>query len=67
MAWTQQGHGMASVNQTRPHYVNQRGKKHSKPLAARHGRGMAWARYAMCESALRKQALVTLVKKEPEL
>ena len=36
---------MASVNQTRPHCVNQMGKTHSKPLAARHGRGMAWARH----------------------
>ena len=32
--------GMASVNQTRPHCVNQMGKTHSKFLAARHGRGM---------------------------
>jgi hypothetical protein len=30
------GHDMASVNQTRPHCVNQMGKAHSKPLAARH-------------------------------
>ena len=37
-------HGMASVNRTRPHCVNQMGKTHSKPLAARHGRGTAWAR-----------------------
>jgi hypothetical protein len=37
-AW--HGHGMASVNQTRPHCVNQMGKTHSKPLAARHGHGM---------------------------
>ena len=47
---------MASVNQTRPHCVNQMGKTHSKPLAARtarHSRGTAWARHAMCESALR--------------
>ena len=44
---------MASVNQTRPHCVNQMGKTHSKPLAARHGRGTAWARHAMCKSALR--------------
>jgi hypothetical protein len=43
--------GMASVNQTRPHCVNQMGKTHSKHLATRHGRGMTWARYAMCESA----------------
>ena len=45
---------MASVNQTRPHCVNQMGKTHSKPLAARtarHSRGTAWARHAMCESA----------------
>jgi len=42
---------MASVNQTRPHCVNQMGKTLSKPLAARHGRGTAWARHAMCESA----------------
>jgi len=38
-AW--HGHGMASVNQTRPHCVNQMGKTHFKPLAARHGRGTA--------------------------
>ena len=35
-------HGMANVNQTRPHCVNQMGKTHSNPLATRH---------AMCESA----------------
>jgi len=43
---------VASVNQTRPHCVNQMEKTHSKPLAARHGRGTAWARHSMCESAL---------------
>jgi hypothetical protein len=48
-AW--HGRGIASVNQTRPHCVNQKGKTHYKPLAARHGRGTAWARHAMCESA----------------
>ena len=37
-AWSE--HGMVSVNQTRPHCVNQMGKTHSKPLAARHGHGM---------------------------
>jgi len=39
-AWSERGMGMgmASVNQTRPHCVNQMGKSHSKPLAARHGR-----------------------------
>jgi hypothetical protein len=40
------------MNQTWPHCVNQMGKTHSKPLAARLGRGTAWARNAMCESAL---------------
>ena len=49
-AW--HGQGMASVNQTRLHCVNQMGKTHSKPLVARNGRGMARARHAMCESAL---------------
>ena len=34
-------HGMASVNHTRPHCVNQMGKTHSKPLAPRHGMGTA--------------------------
>ena len=42
-AWSE--HGMASVNQTRPHCVNQMGKTHSKPLAARHDRGKVWARH----------------------
>jgi hypothetical protein len=51
MVWARHGHGMASVNQTRPLCVNQMGKTHSKPLAARHGRGTAWARHAVCESA----------------
>jgi hypothetical protein len=48
-AWARHGPGMASVNQTRPHCINQMEKTHSKPLAVRHGRGMAWARHAMCE------------------
>ena len=42
---------MASVNRTRSHCVNQMGKTRSKPVAARYGRGTAWARHAMCESA----------------
>jgi hypothetical protein len=50
-AW--HGRGMANVNQTRPHCVNQMGKTHSKTLAARHGMGTAWARHAMCESAFK--------------
>jgi len=45
MAGERHGHGMASVNQTRPHCVNQMGKTQSKPLVARHGRGKAWARH----------------------
>ena len=49
------GHDMVSVNQTRPHCVNQMGKTHSKPLAARHG--MAGERHGhgmlMYESAFR--------------
>ena len=48
MAWAR--HGMASVNQTQLHCVNQMGKIHSKPLVARHGRGTAWARHATCGS-----------------
>ena len=43
---------MASVNEKRPHCLNPMGKTHSEPLAARHGRGTAWARHAMCETAL---------------
>jgi hypothetical protein len=45
MASARHGHGMASVIQTRLHSVNQMEKTHSKPLAARHGRGTAWARH----------------------
>jgi hypothetical protein len=51
--WARHGHGMASVNQTRPHCVNKMGKTHSKALAARHGRGKAWARHGhgmLCEN-----------------
>jgi hypothetical protein len=42
MAGEWHGNGMASVNQTRPHCVNQMGKTQSKALAERHGRGQAW-------------------------
>jgi len=41
------GHGTASVNQTRPKCANLMGKTHSKPLAAGHCRGKAWARHDM--------------------
>ena len=40
-AWHGHEHCMARVNQTRPHCVDQMGKTHYKPLAARHGRGTA--------------------------
>ena len=52
MVGARHGHGMASVNQTRPHCVNQMGKTQSKLLAARHGRGTVWVRHDMCELAL---------------
>ena len=45
MVGARHGHGMASVNQTRPHCVNQMGNAHSKPLAERYGRGTAWAQH----------------------
>jgi hypothetical protein len=45
----QHGRGMACVNQTRPHWVNQMGKTQSKSLAERHGRGTAWEQHGMCE------------------
>ena len=45
MVGARHGHGVASVNQTRLHCVNQMGNTHSKPLAAKHGRGTAWARH----------------------
>jgi hypothetical protein len=50
------GNGMACVNQTRPHYVNQMGKTQSNDLSERHGKrtageqqgngmGTAWERH----------------------
>ena len=55
VAW----HGVAGVNQTRPHCVNQMGNTHSKPIAARHGSATAWARHAMCESALKRRQVAS--------
>jgi hypothetical protein len=57
------GHGrcVASVNQTRPHCLNKMGKTHSKPLEARHGRGTAWARHAMCDSGISVPSLFVRV------
>ena len=52
MAWAR--YGMASVDQTRLRCVNQIGKTHSIPLAARHGRETAWVWHGhavLCESA----------------
>jgi hypothetical protein len=37
------------------------GKTHSKPLVARHGRGTAWARHAMCESAFLVSTISTFL------
>jgi hypothetical protein len=45
MAWKQHGRGIAFVDQTRPHCVNQMGKTQSKPIAERHG---------MCELAVKE-------------
>jgi hypothetical protein len=42
------GRGMASMNKTRPHCVNQTGNTHSKPLGAWHGSGTAWAWHGHC-------------------
>ena len=44
-AW--HGRGMASVNQTWSHCVNQTRKTHSKPLAAWHGMAGEWHEYGM--------------------
>jgi len=51
MALARHGHGMASVNHIWSHCANHMGKTQCKPLAAGHGRGTAWARRAMCDSA----------------
>jgi hypothetical protein len=37
--------GMACVNQTWPHCVNEMGKTQYEPLVAQHGRGMGTAWY----------------------
>jgi hypothetical protein len=58
VAWEGNGMGtaLARVNQTRPHCVNQMRKTQFKALAERHGKGTAWERHGMCESALRQSA-----------
>ena len=65
MVRSRHGHGMASVNQTRPRRINQMGKTHSKPLAPQHGRRTAWARHAMCESALRVNDIIGVTEYFP--
>jgi hypothetical protein len=45
MAGERHGKGMACVNQTRPHCVNQMRKTQSKPLAERHDKETAGERY----------------------
>jgi hypothetical protein len=45
MAWARRGHGTASVNQTRPHCVNQMRKTHFKHLAVLHVKGTEWGRH----------------------
>ena len=57
-AW--HGHGMASVNRTRPHCVNQMGKTHSKPLAhdmAGYGHGCGML--CVNESVFRRRSFAT--------
>jgi hypothetical protein len=44
MAGERHGNGMACVNQTRPHCVNQMGNTQSRALVERHGRGTAGER-----------------------
>ena len=51
-AWSEHGIGMASVNHTRPHCVNEMGKTFYTLS------GTAWARHAMCELAFSLQLLV---------
>ena len=60
MAWARHGHCMASVNQTRPHCVNQMGKTYSKPLVARHGRGTAYHVWLGLYCACRHSVAVVL-------
>jgi hypothetical protein len=54
------GYDIACVNQTQLYCVNQMGKTQSKPLAAQHGRGMAWAWHGMCELAFSSKVILTV-------
>jgi hypothetical protein len=53
MVVTWQGDGMACVNQTQPHCINQIGKTQSKHLAERHDRGTAWYVWISLYTAVR--------------
>jgi hypothetical protein len=53
MARTRHGHGMACVNQTRPHCVNQMGRHNLNPFW--HGMGAAWERHSMCDLVFTRQ------------
>ena len=48
------GCGMASVNQTRPHCLNQTGKTYSRPLTERHGHGMLCVNRPLLSRRLRR-------------
>jgi hypothetical protein len=52
------GNGMACVNQTRPHNVNQMGKTQSKALAERHGNGMVCVNWPLVSYVLKYVLLV---------
>ena len=63
-------HGMACVNQARPHCVNQVRMTHSKPLAASHGRGTALARHGngmLCvnQPLIRQKLFLLRLNKNP--
>jgi hypothetical protein len=62
-AWERQGRGMACVNQTQPHCVNQVGKTLTITLATRHGRGMGTAGSGMaCVKQTRPHCVNQMVK-----
>jgi hypothetical protein len=66
MAWARHGHGMTSVNQTRPHCVNQMGKTNSKPLAARHGRVMLCVNRSLMFQNTTRYRMVPVLIKHPD-
>jgi hypothetical protein len=43
------------------------GKTHSEPLSALHGRGTAWARHAMCESACTEHIYTQTIHRTTQL